>query len=90
VCSHGVREARILIEDSSTGRDAFFHDYEVVVLSDATAAGEYPDIGQGAMSGAEVHRASLIILAQSTADVMTAETFMSRIAASAPAPIRAR
>jgi ureidoacrylate peracid hydrolase len=70
-------------------RDAFFRDYEVVVLSNATATADYPDLGHGALSAAEVQRASLIILAQSTADVMTAEMFMSRIAAAAPEPIRA-
>ena len=72
----------------ATARDAFFHNYEVVVLSDATATFDYPDRGQGAMSAAEVHRASLVILAgvTPTADVMTAEMFMSSIAATEPEP----
>ncbi len=70
----------------ATARDAFFHNYEVVVLSDATATDDYPDLGQGAMSAAEVHRASLVILAGSTADVMTADMFMSSIATTEPDP----
>ena len=60
-----------------------------MILSDATATVDYPDNGQGGMSAAEVQRASLIILAESTADVMTAEMFINRIAVAAPEPIRA-
>jgi ureidoacrylate peracid hydrolase len=70
----------------ATARDAYFRDYEVVVLSNATATFDYPDIGHGGMSAAEVHRASLIILAGSTADVMTAEMFINRIAVTEPEP----
>jgi nicotinamidase-related amidase len=73
----------------ATARDAYFRDYEVVVLSDATATDDYPDSGHGGMSAAEVHRASLVILAGSdTAQVMTAEMFMDRIAAAESAPPR--
>src|SRR5215204_4487829 len=64
----------------ATARDAFFRDYQVIVLSDATATFDYPDLGYGGMSADEVHRATLIILALSTADVMSTETFIARVA----------
>jgi nicotinamidase-related amidase len=62
----------------ATARDALFHDYEVVFLSDATGTFDYPDVGQGAMSAEEVHKASLIILSVSTAHVMNVDEMMSR------------
>jgi ureidoacrylate peracid hydrolase len=62
----------------ATARDALFRDYKVVFLSDATATFDYPDVGQGKMSADEVHRATLVILAVSTAHVMTADEFMER------------
>ena len=63
----------------ATARDAMFHNYKVVFLSDATGTFDYPDVGQGAMSAADVHKASLIILAFSTADVMTVEELKARV-----------
>ena len=62
----------------ATARDALFHDYEVVFLSDATGTFDYPDVGQGGMSAEEVHRASLVILSVSTADVMTVDELVKR------------
>jgi ureidoacrylate peracid hydrolase len=38
-------------------------------------------VGQGALSAAEVHRATLTILAFSTAHVMTCDEFAKRISA---------
>ncbi len=61
----------------ATARDALFHNYGVVFLSDATGTFDYPDVGYGAMTVAEVHRASLIILALSTAHVMTVDEMMA-------------
>ena len=63
----------------STARDALFRDYKVVFLSDATATFDYPDVGQGAMSAAEIHQAVLVILSVSTAHVMKVEEFVSRM-----------
>lgn len=63
----------------ATARDAMFHNYKVVFLSDATGTFDYPDVGQGAMSAEEVHRATLTVLAFSTAHVMTAAEFLSRV-----------
>jgi biuret amidohydrolase len=64
----------------ATARDALFRDYKVVFLSDATATFDYDDVGYGAMSAAEVHRATLVILASSTAHVMSVEDMTRRIA----------
>jgi ureidoacrylate peracid hydrolase len=63
----------------ATARDAMFHNYRVVFLSDTTGTFDYPDVGQGALAAEDVHRATLTILAFSTADVMTADQFMARV-----------
>jgi ureidoacrylate peracid hydrolase len=63
----------------ATARDAMFRNYQVVFLSDATGTFDYPDVGQGAMSAEEVHRATLTVLAFSTAHVMTADEFVTRV-----------
>jgi biuret amidohydrolase len=65
----------------ATARDAFFRDFRVVFLSDATATADYPDLGYGGMSADEVHRATLVVLARDTADVITTETFVARATA---------
>jgi biuret amidohydrolase len=65
----------------ATARDAFFRDFRVVFLADATANSDYPDLGYGSMSADEVHRATLVILARDTADVITTETFIARATA---------
>jgi nicotinamidase-related amidase len=63
----------------ATARDAMFHNYKVVFLSDATGTFDYPDVGQGALSAEEVHRATLTILAFSTAHVMTTAEMLARV-----------
>jgi len=63
----------------ATARDAMFHNYKVVFLADCTGTFDYPDVGQGAMSAEDVHRATLTILAFSTAHVMTAEELKARV-----------
>jgi len=62
----------------ATARDAFFRDFQVGFLSDATATFDYPDTGHGAMSAAQVHQASLVILGASTADVMSTDDLVAR------------
>ena len=64
----------------ATARDAFFRDYKVVFLSDATGAHDYLDVGQGGMSGDEVHRAALVVLSNNTADVLSTDDFLARTA----------
>lgn len=63
----------------ATARDALFRDYKVVFLSDATGTFDYPDVGQGAMSAADVHKAVLVILSVSTAHVMKVDEFIQRV-----------
>src|SRR3989454_6145232 len=63
----------------ATARDAMFRNYRVVFLSDATATYDYPDRGYGAMPAAEVHHATLVILAASTAHVMSVKDMQERI-----------
>lgn len=65
----------------ATARDAMFNNYKVVFLSDATGTFDYPDVGQGAMSAEDVHKATLTILAFSTAHVMTVEEFKAIVPA---------
>ena len=64
----------------STARDAMFHNYRVVFLSDATATYDYPDRGFGPMPNADVHHAALVILAASTAHVMSVADLGARLA----------
>ncbi len=47
----------------ATARDAMFLNYRVLFLSDATATYDYPDCGFGPMANADVHHATLVILA---------------------------
>ena len=56
-----------------------FRNYQVAFLSDATGTFDYPNISQGALSAADIHRAALTILAFSTADVMTVDEFKARV-----------
>jgi nicotinamidase-related amidase len=67
----------------ATARDAMFHNYKVAFLSDATGTFDYPDVGQGALPAAEVHRTTLIVLAFSTAHVMTVDEFKALVAPTA-------
>lgn len=71
----------------STARDAMFRNYRVVFLSDATATYDYPDLGYGAMPNAEVHHATLVVLAWSTAHVITVaemKAYISEASVSSP------
>jgi biuret amidohydrolase len=63
----------------ATARDAMFRNYRVAFLSDATATYDYPDQGFGAMPAAQVHHATLVILAASTAHVMSVKDMRARI-----------
>src|SRR5215467_8003859 len=63
----------------STARDAMFRNYRVVFLSDATATYDYPDRGFGAMPNEQVHHATLVILAASTAHVMSVADMDARL-----------
>jgi ureidoacrylate peracid hydrolase len=69
----------------ATARDAMFRNYRVVFLSDATATYDYPDRGFGSMSNTDVHHATLVILAASTAHVMSVANMAGRLPASTTA-----
>ena len=73
--------AGVTTEDcvQATARDAMFRNFDTVVLSDACATYDHPDLGYGAMTAEQVHGASLVVLAQSTAHVMTVQQFASRL-----------
>ena len=73
----------------ATARDAMFNNYKVIFLSDATGTFDYPDVGSGAMSAEEVHRATLTILAFSTAHVMTVADLKALVPATARAQAKA-
>ncbi len=63
----------------ATARDAYFRDYQVIFLSDATGTVPYPDLGYGPMTAEEVHQSVLVILARDTADVIPTRIFIDRI-----------
>jgi ureidoacrylate peracid hydrolase len=63
----------------ATARDAMFRNYRVAFLSDATATYDYPDRGFGSMPNADVHHATLVILAASTAHVMPVADLAARV-----------
>src|SRR5712664_4235693 len=63
----------------ATAREAMFRNYRVVFLSDATATYDYPDRGFGAMPAADIHHATLVILAASTAHVMSVKDMRMRL-----------
>ncbi|HYZ22137.1 MAG TPA: isochorismatase family cysteine hydrolase [Rhodopila sp.] len=67
----------------ATARDAMFRNYRVVFLSDATATYDYPDRGFGPMPNEQVHHATLVILAASTAHVMPVAGMAERLRPSA-------
>jgi biuret amidohydrolase len=69
----------------ATARDAMFRNYRVVFLSDATATYDYPDRGFGSMPNEQVHQATLVILAASTAHVMSVADMAGRLQAHATA-----
>ena len=69
----------------ATARDAMFHNYRVVFLSDGTGTFDYPDMGFGAMPAQEVHQATLRILAFSTAHVMSCDEMLERSNTAVPA-----
>jgi len=69
----------------ATARDAMFRNYRVVFLSDATATYDYPDRGFGSMPNEQVHQGTLVILAASTAHVMSVADMARRLQVSATA-----
>jgi nicotinamidase-related amidase len=63
----------------STTRDAFSRDYKVIFLSDGNAPGDWPDMGFGPVSGEEVQRVSLTVLAMCFAQVSSIKDVIAEI-----------
>lgn len=63
----------------STARDAFSRDYKVIFLSDGNAPGDWPDMGFGPVSGEEVQRVSLTVLAMCFAQVSSIKDVIAEI-----------
>ncbi|TLX58439.1 cysteine hydrolase [Stutzerimonas nosocomialis] len=64
----------------TTIRDAVHREYKVIALSDANAAMDYPDLGWGAVSAADVQRVALTTFAYEFGEVTTTENLMGRLA----------
>lgn len=77
---HTVVVTGVTTEDCvhATARNAMFRDFWSVVVADACATYDHPDLGWGALSAQEVHQATLVVLAQSTADVITTDELIHR------------
>ncbi len=64
----------------TTIRDAVHREYKVIALSDASAAMDYPNLGWGAVSAADVQRVALTTFAYEFGEVTTTENLMARLA----------
>ncbi|MGA6098563.1 isochorismatase family protein [Stutzerimonas marianensis] len=63
----------------TTIRDAVHREYKIIALSDANAAMDYPDLGWGAVSAAEVQRVALTTFAYEFGEVATTEGVIARL-----------
>ncbi len=67
----------------ATARDARLRNFKVIFLSDGNATfDQFPDVGWGAMSGDEVQRHVLTILALRHAEVLSIDEVIERISKS--------
>lgn len=65
-----------------TARGALERGFRSVVLSDATASCDYPDLGHGPMSAAEMHLAALRIMSLTSSAVATVDEFVAQLSRS--------
>jgi ureidoacrylate peracid hydrolase len=73
----------------TTAREANHREFKVVFLSDGTTSGEYADVGFGALTPAEVQKATLTIIAYAFGEVTTCDDVATRLRHSATdAPVR--
>ena len=63
----------------TTAREANHREFKVVFLSDGTTAGEFPDAGYGALTPAEVQKATLTIIAYAFGEVTTCDDVGTRL-----------
>ncbi|GAB3146455.1 cysteine hydrolase [Amycolatopsis stemonae] len=62
-----------------TARGALERGFRSVVLSDACASCDYPDLGAGPMSAAEMHLAALRVMALTSSRLLGTDEFLSRL-----------
>jgi biuret amidohydrolase len=62
-----------------TARGALECGFRSVVLADACASCDYPDLGFGAMPANEMHLAALRIMSLTSSQVIDTDTFLSRL-----------
>jgi nicotinamidase-related amidase len=73
----------------TTAREANHREFKVVFLADGTTSGEYADVGFGALTPAEVQKATLTIIAYAFGEVTTCDDVATRLRHSATdAPVR--
>jgi len=63
----------------TTARDAFYLDYDVIILHDLNGARQWPDCGYGVLPAEIQHIAALTNLAESNGSVMSSEEFSGLI-----------
>lgn len=63
----------------STARGALELGYRTIVLADACASCDYPDLGYGSMSAQDMHAAALRIMALTSSQVMGIDECLSRV-----------
>ena len=62
-----------------TARGALECGFRSVVLADACASCDYPDLGHGPMPAEEMHRAALRIMSLTSSQVTDVDSFLSRL-----------
>ncbi|GAA0665343.1 cysteine hydrolase [Streptomyces malaysiensis subsp. malaysiensis] len=62
-----------------TARGALERGFRSLVISDACASCDYPDLGFGAMSADEMHRAALRVMALTSSELLGVDEFLSRL-----------
>jgi nicotinamidase-related amidase len=70
----------------TTVRDGAHREYKMIVLSDANAAMDYPDMGFGALTAAQIQQASLTAMAYEFAEVTDTQDLLARLHALCPKP----
>ncbi|MBB4689189.1 cysteine hydrolase family protein [Amycolatopsis jiangsuensis] len=62
-----------------TARGALERGFRSVVLSDACASCDYPDLGAGPMSATEMHRAALRVMSLTSSQLSGTDEFLARL-----------
>lgn len=62
-----------------TARGALERGFRSVVLADACASCDYPDLGFGTMSAADMHQAALRVMTLTSSEVVGTDEYLSRL-----------